>query len=153
MGCYLCMRSCRASVPLCRRPFPVTWPPDPNRAGHSTFVVEMGLPLLPRCMSMQIRQLNMLQLDTLCSSLLYVSGSFNLQSMHVSGSFENSLGQYVRKVISGSGNRSNPRPDRGRLPCMAVDPLSHSATIKGGQVRAREPTFIVPTVPPQTLTT
>jgi hypothetical protein len=43
----------------------------------------------------------------------------------------------VRKVISGSGNRSNPRPDWGRLPCMAVSPLSRSATIKGGQARAR----------------
>jgi hypothetical protein len=36
---------------------------------------------------------------------------------------------------------------------MAVGPLSHSATIKGGQARAREPTFTVPTVPPQTLAT
>jgi hypothetical protein len=59
----------------------------------------------------------------------------------------------VRNVISGSGNRSDPRPDRGRLPCMAVGPLSHIATIKGGQAGAREPTFTMPTVPPQTLTT
>jgi hypothetical protein len=51
------------------------------------------------------------------------------------------------------GKPVNPRPDRGRLPCMAVGPLSRSATIKGGQAGAREPTFIVPTVPPQTLTT
>jgi hypothetical protein len=36
---------------------------------------------------------------------------------------------------------------------MAVSPLSRSAIIKGGQARAREPMFIVPTVPPQTLTT
>jgi hypothetical protein len=35
--------------------------------------------------------------------------------------------------ISGSENRSNPRVDRGRLPCMAVDPLSHSVTIKRGK--------------------
>jgi hypothetical protein len=62
-------------------------------------------------------------------------------------------GENVRKVISGSENRSNLRPDRGRLPCMVVDPLSRSATIKGGQAGAQEPTFIVPTVPPQTLTT
>jgi hypothetical protein len=62
-------------------------------------------------------------------------------------------GENVRKVIFGSGNRSDPRPDRGRLPCMAVDPLSHSAIIKGGQVGALEPTFAVPTVPPQTLAT
>jgi hypothetical protein len=59
----------------------------------------------------------------------------------------------VRNVISGSGNRSDPRPDRGRLPCMAVGPLSHSTTIKGGQAGARKPTFAVPTVPPQTLAT
>jgi hypothetical protein len=62
-------------------------------------------------------------------------------------------GENIRKLISGSGNRSNPCPDRGRLPCMAVSPLSRSATIKGGQAGAREPTFTVPTVPPQTLTT
>jgi hypothetical protein len=62
-------------------------------------------------------------------------------------------GENVRNVISGSGNRSDPRPDRGRLPCMAVGPLSHSATIKGGQAGAREPRFTVPTVPPQTLAT
>jgi hypothetical protein len=43
------------------------------------------------------------------------------------------LDQIVRKVISGSGNRSNPRPDRGRLPCMAVGPLSRNATIKEGK--------------------
>jgi hypothetical protein len=62
-------------------------------------------------------------------------------------------GENVRNVIFGSGNRSDPRPDRGPLPCMAVDPLSRSATIKGGQAGAWEPTFVVPTVPPQTLTT
>jgi hypothetical protein len=62
-------------------------------------------------------------------------------------------GENVRNVISGSGNRSDPRSDRGRLPCMTVGPLSRSATIKGGQAGAREPTFAVPTVPPQTLTT
>jgi hypothetical protein len=50
----------------------------------------------------------------------------------------------VRNVISGSGNRSDPRPDQGRLPCMTVGPLSRSATIKGGQAGAREPTFAVP---------
>jgi hypothetical protein len=33
--------------------------------------------------------------------------------------------------ISGSVSRSETRPDRGRLPCMAVGPLSRSATIKG----------------------
>jgi hypothetical protein len=38
----------------------------------------------------------------------------------------------VRNVISGSGNRSNPRPDRGRLSCMPVGPLSRSAIIKEG---------------------
>jgi hypothetical protein len=58
-----------------------------------------------------------------------------------------------RKVISPSGNRSDPRPDRGRLLYMAVDPLSRSTIIKRGQVRAREPTFVVPTVPTQTLAT
>jgi hypothetical protein len=57
-------------------------------------------------------------------------------------------GENVRKVISESGNRSDPRPDRGHLPCMAVGPLSRSATIKGGQAGAREPMFVVPTVPP-----
>jgi hypothetical protein len=41
----------------------------------------------------------------------------------------------VRKVISGSGNRSDLRPDRGRLPCMVVGPLSRSATIKKGASR------------------
>jgi hypothetical protein len=60
---------------------------------------------------------------------------------------------FVRKVISGSGNRSDPRPDRGRLSCMSVGPLSRSATIKGVQAGAREPTFTVLTVPSQTLTT
>jgi hypothetical protein len=34
-----------------------------------------------------------------------------------------------------------------------VSPLSRSATIKRGHVGAREPTFTVPTVPPQTLAT
>jgi hypothetical protein len=62
-------------------------------------------------------------------------------------------GENVKKVISGSGNRSNPRPDRGRLSRMAVGPLSRSATIKGGQAEAREPMFAVPTVPPQILAT
>jgi hypothetical protein len=62
-------------------------------------------------------------------------------------------GENVRKVISGLGNQSDPRPDRGRLSCMAVGSLSRSATIKGGQAGAREPTFAVPTVPPQTLAT
>jgi hypothetical protein len=62
--------------------------------------------------------------------------------------------QSVRNVISGSPDQeTDPRPDRGRLPFMAVGPLSRSATIKGGQAGAREPTFTVPTVPPQTLTT
>jgi hypothetical protein len=41
----------------------------------------------------------------------------------------------VRNVISGLGNRSDPRPDRGRLPYMVVGPLSRSATIKGGVSR------------------
>jgi hypothetical protein len=36
-------------------------------------------------------------------------------------------------LVSGSGNRSNPHPDRGRLSCMAVGPLSRSGTIKGGK--------------------
>jgi hypothetical protein len=62
-------------------------------------------------------------------------------------------GENVRKVIFGSGNRSDPRLDRERLSCMVVDPFSRSATIKGGQAGAREPTFTVPTVPPQTLAT
>jgi hypothetical protein len=61
--------------------------------------------------------------------------------------------QFVRNVISGLGNRSDPRPNRGRLPCMTVDSVSRSATIKGGHAGAREPTFTVPTVPPQTLAT
>jgi hypothetical protein len=38
-------------------------------------------------------------------------------------------------------NQSDSRPDRGRLPYMAVEPLSRSATIKVGHVGAREPTF------------
>jgi hypothetical protein len=42
----------------------------------------------------------------------------------------------VRNVISELGNRSDLRPDRGRLPCMTVSPLSRSATIKGGQAGA-----------------
>jgi hypothetical protein len=62
-------------------------------------------------------------------------------------------GENVRNVISGLGNQSDPGPDRGRLPCMVVVPLSRSATLKGGHVGAREPTFTVPTVPPQTLAT
>jgi hypothetical protein len=41
----------------------------------------------------------------------------------------------VRNVIfgriSGSVSRSETRPDRGRLSCMAMTPLSRSATIKG----------------------
>jgi hypothetical protein len=41
----------------------------------------------------------------------------------------------VRNVISGrisgSVSRSETRPNRGRLPCMAVGPLSRSTTIKG----------------------
>jgi hypothetical protein len=36
---------------------------------------------------------------------------------------------------------------------MTVDPLSRSATIKRGHVGAQEPTFTVPTVPPQILAT
>jgi hypothetical protein len=56
-------------------------------------------------------------------------------------------------VISRLENQSDPRPDRGRLPCMAVSPLSRSATIKGGHAGAQKPTFIVPTLPPQTLAT
>jgi exocyst complex component 6 len=52
----------------------------------------------------------------------------------------------VSHRIFGSGNRSDSRPDRGRLSCMAVDPLLRSATIKGGQAGTREPTFAVPTV-------
>jgi hypothetical protein len=59
-------------------------------------------------------------------------------------------GENVRNVISGLGNQSDPRPDRGRLPCMTVDPLSRSATIKGGHAGAWEPMF---TVPPQILAT
>jgi hypothetical protein len=51
------------------------------------------------------------------------------------------------------GNQSDPRPDRGCLPCMTVDSLSCSATIKGGHARARDPMFTIPTVPPQTLAT
>jgi hypothetical protein len=65
-------------------------------------------------------------------------------------------GENVRNVISGSLDQKTD-PIRaligGCLPCMAVDPLSCSATIKGGQAGARESMFIVPTVPPQTLTT
>jgi hypothetical protein len=34
---------------------------------------------------------------------------------------------------------------------MTVDPLSRSVILKGGHVGAREPTFTVSTVPPQTL--
>jgi hypothetical protein len=59
----------------------------------------------------------------------------------------------VRNVIYRLGNQSDPRPDRGHLPCMAVGPLSRSATIKGGHAGAQEPTFTMPTVPPQTLAT
>jgi hypothetical protein len=55
--------------------------------------------------------------------------------------------QFVRNVISGLGNRSDPRPNRGRLPCMTVDSVSRSATIKGGHAGAREPTFTVPQCP------
>jgi hypothetical protein len=62
-------------------------------------------------------------------------------------------GENVRKMISRSENRSDSHPDQGCLPCMAVGPLSRSATIKGGQVGAREPTFTVPTVSSQTLAT
>jgi hypothetical protein len=62
-------------------------------------------------------------------------------------------GENVRNVISRLGNQSDPRPDRGHLPCMAVGPFSRSATIKGGHVGAREPTFTMPTVSPQTLAT
>jgi hypothetical protein len=54
----------------------------------------------------------------------------------------------VRNVISGLRNQSDPHPDWGRLPCMAVGHLSHSVTIKGGHAGARKPTF---TVPPQSL--
>jgi hypothetical protein len=57
----------------------------------------------------------------------------------------------VRNVISGLRNQSDPRPDWGRLSCMTVGSLSRSATIKGGQVGARKPTFTVFTVSPQTL--
>jgi hypothetical protein len=62
-------------------------------------------------------------------------------------------GENVRNVISGLGNQSDPHPDRGLLPCMAVDPLSHSATLNGGHAGARKQTFTMPTVPPQTLAT
>jgi hypothetical protein len=62
-------------------------------------------------------------------------------------------GGNVRNVISGLKNQSDPRPDRGRLSCMTVTPLSRSATIKGGKVGAQELTFTVFTVPPQTLAT
>jgi hypothetical protein len=41
------------------------------------------------------------------------------------------LGMWSPEQISGSVSRSETRPDRGRLPCMAVSPLSRSATIKG----------------------
>jgi hypothetical protein len=37
----------------------------------------------------------------------------------------------ISRQISGSVSRSETRPDRGRLLCMAVGPLSRSATIKG----------------------
>jgi hypothetical protein len=56
-------------------------------------------------------------------------------------------GENVRNVISGLGNQSDPRPDGGRLPCMAVGPLSRSATIKELHVGAREPMFTVPQCP------
>jgi hypothetical protein len=59
----------------------------------------------------------------------------------------------VRKVISGSPDRETDPIRAECLSCMAVGHISHSATIKGGQAGAREPTFVVPTVPPQTLTT
>jgi hypothetical protein len=62
-------------------------------------------------------------------------------------------GDNVRNVISKLETNPICAPDRGRLPCMAVGPLSRSATIKGGQAGAREPMFTVPTVPPQTLAT
>jgi hypothetical protein len=57
----------------------------------------------------------------------------------------------VKNVISGLRNQSDLHPDWGRLPCMTVGHLSHSVTIKGGHAGAREPTFTVPTVPPQSL--
>jgi hypothetical protein len=56
-------------------------------------------------------------------------------------------GDNVRNVISGLGNQSDPRPDRGRLPCMTVGPLLRSTTIKEWHVGAREPTFTVPQCP------
>jgi hypothetical protein len=56
-------------------------------------------------------------------------------------------GENVRNVIS----ESNTHPDRGRLPCMAVAPLSCSATIKGGAHWGMGTN--VSTVPPQTLAT
>jgi hypothetical protein len=60
-------------------------------------------------------------------------------------------GENVRNMISRLGNQSDPRPDRGRLSCMTVGPLSRSATIKVGHAGAQEPMFTMPTVPPQTL--
>jgi hypothetical protein len=62
-------------------------------------------------------------------------------------------GENVRNVISGLGNQSDPRPDRGRLSFIVVGPLSRNATIKGGHTGVRKPMFTVPTVPPQTLAT
>jgi hypothetical protein len=61
-------------------------------------------------------------------------------------------GENVRKVISPNSRTSITHPDWRRLPflCQWV-PLSHSVILKGGHIGAREPTFTVSTVPPQTL--
>jgi hypothetical protein len=50
----------------------------------------------------------------------------------------------VSNVISGLENQSYPRPNQGRLPCIAVGPLSRSVTLKGGTLGQ---------CPPQTLAT
>jgi hypothetical protein len=62
-------------------------------------------------------------------------------------------GKNIRNVISGLKINLIRALIRGGLPCMAVDPLSRSATIKGGHVGTRESTFTMLTVPPQTLAT
>jgi hypothetical protein len=60
-------------------------------------------------------------------------------------------GSSDRDRISGSA-RSESRPDRGRLPFVAVGPPLAQRHIKEGSAGAREPTFTVPAAPPQTLT-
>jgi hypothetical protein len=58
----------------------------------------------------------------------------------------------ISERIFGSVSRSETRPDRGRLPCMPVDPLSRSATIKGEASRGTGTNVRRAHSAPQTLT-